>query len=174
MSAVEILVADAGPLIALARINALGLLARRTLRVLLPAQVAAECTAQTDRPGAGLIRSAIDQGTLQVISPVVDDARVIMPGLDEGERAAITLALVRQAALLIDDRIGRRQASALGLTVIGTLGVLLNAKRRGDVKTVAPLLEQLNAVGYYIGPALAERALELAGEARAQRGVKPE
>jgi len=174
MSTAELLVADAGPLIALARIDALGLLARKNLKVLVPAQVAAECTSQTDRPGADLIQKAIDQGVLQVISPVKDDERVITPGLDEGERTAITLALARQAVLLIDDRIGRRQAVALGLTVIGTLGILLSAKRRGEVHAIAPMLGQFHAVGYFISPALAERALELAGLAREHSGVKPE
>jgi predicted nucleic acid-binding protein len=58
--------------------------------------------------------------------------------LDPGEGEAIQLALDKQADLvLIDERIGVRVARGYGLKVTGTLGVLLQASRRGLIGPVA-------------------------------------
>src|SRR5262249_6759459 len=55
--------------------------------------------------------------------------------IDAGEAAAIVLALnVRADLIVMDDRLGRREAEAEGLVVHGTLGVLLRGacrRRRG-------------------------------------------
>jgi predicted nucleic acid-binding protein len=52
--------------------------------------------------------------------------------LDKGEKYTLNMALKMSANMVImDEKIGRNIAEYLGLTVIGTLGILLNAKRRG-------------------------------------------
>jgi predicted nucleic acid-binding protein len=54
------------------------------------------------------------------------------------------LALERHADLiLVDERIGRRVAMALGLRVTGLLGVLAEAKRAGLIERVKPFIEDL-------------------------------
>ncbi|WP_438022276.1 DUF3368 domain-containing protein [Sorangium sp. So ce233] len=53
----------------------------------------------------------------------------------------------------------------LGLTFTGTLGVLLRAKQRGLLERVRPCLDQLQALGFRIAPALRGSVLGLAGEA---------
>ena len=56
----------------------------------------------------------------------------------------IALALELKAdALLIDERLGRRQASRLGLSITGLLGVLLAAKKKSLVSAVRPVVEAL-------------------------------
>lgn len=58
-----------------------------------------------------------------------DDA---LSALDDGERAAITLAVrVKAQLLLMDDRAAVAAARALGFAVTGTLGLLDRAARRG-------------------------------------------
>ncbi len=51
--------------------------------------------------------------------------------LDRGEASAISLASELGAGILIDERDGAKVAEAAGLEVIGILGLLLNADRKG-------------------------------------------
>ena len=53
---------------------------------------------------------------------------------------------------------------ALGLSVVGTLGVLLAAKRRGLIAEVRPLVDQLARQGFWVSPRLVRQALLAAGE----------
>ena len=59
---------------------------------------------------------------------------------------------------------GPAPCGALGLNVIGTLGVLLAAKRKGVIPAVRPLVEALLEKNFWISPQLVERALTEAGE----------
>ncbi len=67
-------------------------------------------------------------------------------------------------AVLIDDLKGRKTAMLRGLTVIGTIGVLLDAKERGLVDDVKPLLDELIRKKIRISRELYNHALELAQE----------
>jgi len=85
--------------------------------------------------------------------------------LGKGEIEAIALALELKADwLLMDDLDGRKEATRLGLTVMGTIGVLILAKQRSIINTIRPLLDELEAVGFYYGQELRAIALSLAGE----------
>ncbi|MCS6831850.1 MAG: DUF3368 domain-containing protein, partial [bacterium] len=67
--------------------------------------------------------------------------------------------------LLIDERIGRRVAERLGLRFIGVLGVLIEAKERGVIETVKPVLDALiSRAGFWIGDDLYARVLQEAKE----------
>jgi predicted nucleic acid-binding protein len=52
----------------------------------------------------------------------------------------------------------------LGLSVIGTLGILLAAKRKGLLNAIRPHLDDLLSTNFFIGPELYERLLLVAGE----------
>lgn len=86
--------------------------------------------------------------------------------MDEGEAEAVVLMLESGAdKLLIDDQEGRSKAVELQLPVIGTLGVLLNAKQRRLLETIKPQVEALiTTAKLRISPALFNRVLVLAGE----------
>lgn len=85
--------------------------------------------------------------------------------LDAGEAAALALALHSSAQLvLLDEQRARREATRLGLPIAGSLTVLLEAKRRGILPLVGPVLDQMIAQGRRIGSKLKAHVLMLAGE----------
>lgn len=68
--------------------------------------------------------------------------------LDAGEAAAIALAVAIHAKLvLVDEMRGRAVASRLGLTVLGTVGLVVMAKRRGLIPAARPIIAQVRTVG---------------------------
>ncbi|MCA9968810.1 MAG: DUF3368 domain-containing protein [Anaerolineales bacterium] len=91
--------------------------------------------------------------------------QILRASLGAGESAAIALALELNSTLIVlDDRPARRLAKALGITVIGTLGLLLAAKRHGHVDAVRPLLDSLRQRGFYVSDALYDLVLRDARE----------
>jgi predicted nucleic acid-binding protein len=84
--------------------------------------------------------------------------------LDDGEAEAITLASERGYRIVLDDRQARSVATNLGLSIVGTVGILIRAKRSGIIPTLKPLLDDLELNGFYLSSALKKEALRLAGE----------
>lgn len=143
------IVADTGPIIAFARIGRLDILRHVVGDLFIPAAVYAELTsAGSERPGA----SEAERGEWIHRRTVQDQAMVArLPRfLHRGEREAIVLAQELPAPLLIDEKRGRTIATAQGLLVWGSLRVLAEAKRRGFVREVRPIVAGLLATGYWI------------------------
>jgi predicted nucleic acid-binding protein len=86
--------------------------------------------------------------------------------LDRGESEAIALALdVNAEELLIDERLGRRKAMDLGVSITGLLGILLVAKRRGLIPQIRPIMDRLILdANFRIGANLYREVLVAAGE----------
>ncbi|MBD3305680.1 DUF3368 domain-containing protein [candidate division KSB3 bacterium] len=161
-----VVIADAGPLIGIARIGYLCLLQQLYAAVLIPPRIAEELRLSGNRPGAKAIGHAIHAGWIEIAEVTSRQNIPLLDVLvDAGEAEAIRLALEHQADLLIiDDRKGRKAAKSHGIRIIGTGGVLIAAKQAGLIENVAPLLETLAAVGYRLSPELCKRILELANE----------
>lgn len=160
-----IVVANAGPLIALAQIGHLYLLPSLYNRLFIPSSVSHEVSGSgQDRPGANEVKRA---DWVQIAN--VRDAiavQLLRERLDAGESEAIVLALELQAdLLLIDEARGRRAAEARGLNATGTVGTIVVAKKRGVISVVTPLLDRLAASGFYMSDALYKTTQSLAGEA---------
>lgn len=158
-------VADAGPLIALAKLELLDLPGRIFGQVLVPQTVLDECREQVYSRDAVLIGEAVKNGLFEIRADVPWPEALREPRLDAGELAALAMALQTHAGLLIDEARGRREAAKLGVAVVGVCGLLLFAKREGWIAEVAPLLDRLRISGYYISLALHERVLLQSGEA---------
>jgi uncharacterized protein len=130
-----IVVSDSSPLIALARIGRLNLLASLYERIVIPAEVHHEVTvAGGGLPGSEQVRRAawIEVGTGKF--PVDPSLEQACQGLGAGERGTILLAKHLQADVtLLDEWKARRVALAAGLSVVGCLGVLEVSVRKGLV-----------------------------------------
>lgn len=88
------------------------------------------------------------------------------PALHAGEIAALSLALELEADLvLMDEAEGRAVAKALRLATLGLLGILLQARQRHLISSVAPFLARLQeGARFWIAPALRTAVLRAAGE----------
>lgn len=157
-------VADSGPLIAFARLSLLGVLQDIFGEVLVPETVADECTFELHRPGARAIAAALDAAILTRVA--IGGAKEFAEKhlLDAGEAATLLLAQARACPALMDERRGRHVAGRLDIPVVGTVGVLLAARRTGRVGKLLPLFEALGEFGYRIPPTLVKEVLERVGE----------
>lgn len=89
----------------------------------------------------------------------------LMIDLGPGEVAVLVLALESpDAVVILDDGLARRHARRLGLRLTGTLGLLLDTKRAGQIAAVAPILDDLHALRFRLDPTTRLAVLRLAGE----------
>ena len=159
-------VADAGPLIALARVEKLQLLRDLFGSGLIPPAVHQEIQTGSGRPGATRIGEALSAGWLRV-TPLADDAHAanLAHIVDAGEAEAIALCLQRNSRfLLIDDAKGRKIAKRAGIPLVGVAGVLLAAKSKRLLVAVGPVLEDLSGAGYRLSRQLIDGVRRSADE----------
>lgn len=145
----RIVVADAGPLIGLARVNQLDLLQKLYHRITITPRVLQELKLSSEKPGAKVISAAVDAGWIEVYRlKKKDDHSILDLLVDAGEAKSIQSALEQKAdILIIDDRKGRKIAERRKVRIIGTRGVLIAAKRKGFLDKVAPIIKEMAAVG---------------------------
>ena len=159
-----ILVADASALIALSACDSLALLEELFGTVLVPQAVFLEVAA-VDKPQSDRLRSYL-QGKVRA----VDMQRFVYLDAyaDAGETQAMLLYKELAADyLLIDDRRGRKVAKINQIKTVGSLGVLLQAKRAGMISRIAPLIEQIAASPVFMSESLIQTVLDLADESEA-------
>ncbi|MEA2059286.1 MAG: DUF3368 domain-containing protein [Thermodesulfobacteriota bacterium] len=144
-----IAIADSGPLIALARIGQLELLPRIFSKIIAPTEVWHEVTEKgRGMPGAYEISQVKWIKTKTPSSQLVQPLTILV---DAGEAQAIALAQTTpDCTILLDDARARKIAARLNLKQIGTIGLLLRAKRMGLVKKIKSHIETLIENGIYI------------------------
>lgn len=156
----KLIVSDASPLIVIAKSGLLPVLTALVEEVVIPETVYAECTVEISLPGARAVRAAVETGQIHVRP----DAQA--PSDDPGdELAAIHMATALECPVLMDERLGRQVAKRRGITVIGSAGLLLAAKKRRLVPAVAPILDQWRQSGYFLSASVVKAVLDRAGEA---------
>ncbi len=171
----RIVIADAGPLIALAGIGQLALLHMLFGRVSVTSTVADEVLQGGNFPDGPALSQGFTDGWLQRLhlnNPehhAQAQSLMNLHQIDAGEAMSMVLAQQAQAAgdqalLIMDDLRGRNAAQHARLGVVGTAGLLLLAKRQGHIATVKPLLLGLRKNGYFLSQRLIDGALAQAGE----------
>jgi predicted nucleic acid-binding protein len=152
-----IVVSDTSAITSLLQIGRLAILPALYQNVVIPVEVANE-----------LLRfHATLPGFIQVM-PVADRAlfKRFLTELDPGEAAAIALMLEGKGDLLLmDERRGRAVAAREGLAVVGVIGVLVEARHRGLITSLAGVIDDLERLaGFRISPRLRQQVLETVGE----------
>lgn len=161
----RVVIADAGPLIALARIDALHLLRQLFGHVFITTTVRDEILPAGALFAEGaLLTSTLAEGWIDVVEVPTSDFTPINPGVDAGEASSIHFAKQQRDAgdavlIVMDDRAGRLEAKSLGLEFIGSAAVIGLAKTEGLVPAARPLLDQIVASGYFIGPSIVSAVL---------------
>lgn len=150
------------PLVALWAIGRLELLRDLFHEVLIPRAVEAEFLATQE-----VSRQEALIGSPWVKSVALKNPRraLAYAGLDQGEAEVLALAEEREARLvIIDEKKARRYAERMGLSLTGTLGVLLLAKEAGLIESVAAWMSKLQEAGLFLSPGLVRETLKVAGE----------
>lgn len=160
----SLVVADTTPLSCLLRIGRTDLLPALFSDVRLPIAVADEL----DRGGALLGDWRQCLLPFARIEPVEPSPllRLLSDELDEGEAAALALAVQLRADLvLLDELRGRTVAAKLGVAVLGTLGIIVIGKKRGVIPAARPIIAQVRADGgLWVTEKLVTEILKSVGE----------
>jgi predicted nucleic acid-binding protein len=158
------IVSNTGPIIALASITKLEILNEIFDEVIVPEQVHHEIIrGGKDFVGLAFYRKASWIKVESIKTPIEPLLETL---LDKGEASAIRLvSQVRADYLLIDERKARKIARKVyGLNVVGSAGILVEAKRRGLIPSVREALDGMRHAGYWIHDDIMEAALRKADE----------
>jgi predicted nucleic acid-binding protein len=152
-----IVVSDTSAITSLLQIWRAELLVRLFQEVVIPAAVEREL--RHDHPVLPDFIHVAEVSNPNVVERLVQE-------VDRGEAEAIALMLAKRGdILLIDERRGRRVAQREGVPVIGLLGVLTEAKRRGALDSLRETLDALQRVaGFHMSSNLKARVLAEVGE----------
>ena len=146
----------------LAKVDRLHLLHDLCKELLVPEAVVAEILAG---PPSDLARVAIEcgWGVPVIANRIAPD--LLEWGLGTGETAVLAVAMERRpATAVLDDAAARICAKALRIEVIGTLGVVLRAKRKAIISSAADVLKALRVAGLRLDDNVIRFALEGIGE----------
>ena len=150
-----IVISDAGPLIALAKVDSLFIPRDLFSRIYIPEAVWLECR-KKEGVDSRRIEQAANDGWLDIVS--VSTRRPFPLSLGSGEAEAIQLALETENPLLImDDRLARREALRRRLNYIGTVRMLHLAESRSLIADAAVVVRRMAACGYRISPLLLQQ-----------------
>ncbi|MEM8886652.1 MAG: DUF3368 domain-containing protein [Bacteroidota bacterium] len=135
----QIIISDASPLIALVDIGELEILRKLYQNITITDIVRNEIHAEL--PDWIIVSQNYDPKQVKVLELE----------LDAGEASAIALGLNTPTSTLILDEIkGRKVAKRLGLTVTGTIGIIVKAKNQGLIKSGREILGSLERHGFWL------------------------
>ncbi|MBN2444087.1 MAG: DUF3368 domain-containing protein [Spirochaetales bacterium] len=157
-----IIVADSSPVISLTIINKLDILNKLFDDYCIPEEVYNEII-EFNKPYSETLKSFFKSKVKKVENSIA--VKVLIVEVDKGEAEAIVLALEQGiTTILIDDFKGRRTAIHNGLNVLGTLGLLLQAKKKGFINSIKNDIDILIANGFRINKKIYDKILILAEE----------
>jgi predicted nucleic acid-binding protein len=163
MPAQRDLVINTGPVLALTAAGHFEILRELFARVVVPYEVVQEIEAggrtqfarEEFRAAAWLDKRV----TATTLPPLLQST------LDAGEAAVIALATSEGiTTVAIDETVGRRVGRLHGLSITGSLGILIQAKQRGSQITLRPAITRMRQHGIWLSAALEAECLRAAGE----------
>lgn len=154
-------VVNTTPLIALSEIGKLNILKDMYGEISIPKAVYDEVKLE---PAYSEVNSSLDWINVVDIDDTVY-AKMFSARLHAGEVEAIMYAIDTKADLIVlDDKLARKTAKYMGLTVTGTLGVVIKAKEMGYIEAVRPIMNKLIQNGLYISVDVQKMVLDMVDE----------
>lgn len=158
------LVINASPIILLGKTDLLKIISPLAKTWIIPDGVIHEV--QAKRPIDPSLSSLASNSTVVRETVLNIHPSIAAWDLGQGESEVLTLALEKACTgVVLDDLQARKCAELFEIPLIGTLGLVVLAKRKGVVPLVKPVIERLAAVGLYISSAVLTRILIGVGEA---------
>lgn len=157
-------VVNTTPLIALSHVEQLDILRKLYGEIIIPEAVYRELSVKTDSICKKTVDSSLDWIRVDKIKNQMAKA-MYKTQLHDGEVEVMILAKeIAADVVIIDDANAKRHAKYLGLSVTGTLGVLIKAKQERYIDELKPILQRMVENGIYISQGLIELCLNQVGE----------
>ncbi len=151
-------VINASPLICLSKSGLLGLLSSLFKDIVVPELVVKEVMVK------GEINLKLNKEVYRLVDVAISPS-VASWDLGNGESDVLTFALNNpEYWAVIDDREARRCAISLGCRYIGTVGIIVLAKRKGIIPSVYDSLEKLKNAGLWLSDTFINEVCKKAGE----------
>jgi predicted nucleic acid-binding protein len=149
----KVIISDTSCLILLDKIGELDLLHKLFGQIVVTQEIAAEF--KKELPDWFRVENPINK-TYQ---------KILEASLDKGEASAIAFAIEQKDCLLIiDDYKGRKYAEQLGIKITGTLGIIIDAKLSGHLKSVKDILDKIKKTDFRLTEDLERKTLEKSKE----------
>lgn len=157
-------IVNSTPLIALCNSDLLFVLKELYGEIVIPNAVFEEVTAKPDS-ACQQIRQNTDWIKIEKADTSVDRT-MYKAKLHAGEVEVMILAQQKPQAdlVVIDDYAAKKAAKYLGLTVTGTLSILLKAKKEKIIESVTDAVDKIEDNGFYISDKIRQQIIELADE----------
>lgn len=156
-------VVNASPLIFLSKARLIDLLQQAARSILVPEMVALEVNRRGEQdPTARALATTPWISTIATpsVPPLIQSW-----DLGPGESAVLAYAHRQPGVIaIIDDGAARRCAEMLGIPLLGTLGLVMLAKKRGVIPAARPMIAHLKQHGMYLSETTINRAMLLVGE----------
>lgn len=155
-------VIDASPLILYGRIERLDIFTDLAEHIIIPQSVIMEVK-------RGATEDATAESALQWARQFQQPNISVPPSvqhwdLGRGETQVLSRCVRNNCFAVMDDRMARRCAAAHDISMTGSLGVMLKARKCSIIPEARQWVYKLIDAGLYIDSALAEKALESVGE----------
>ena len=153
----ETWVINASPLILLGKLGRIDLLEQLTKQIMVPQAVLLEVAS------GGTADTGIGDTLVWARNRIVED--VLVPtsisgwDLGAGESQVLAHCLLGRYRAVLDDGEARAAAKVHSVPMVGSLGVILRARKAGLISAARPLVEQLVESGSYVSPELIRQAL---------------
>jgi len=158
----EAWVVNASPLILFSRIDRLDLIERLAPAILIPNAVIEEVRAGQDKDRTAA--TALEWAGRYRLEHMAVAASIEHWDLGPGEAQVIAQCVGGSRWAVLDDRAARRCAAAHNMPVIGTLGIVLRAKKNRQIESARSLVKELTAAGMFLADEFVDRVLASIGE----------
>jgi predicted nucleic acid-binding protein len=153
---------DASPLIVLGKADLLSTISPLAETWVIPENVVKEVSRKTD---VNSLLNKLSENSRVECQTVAIEPLVANWNLGDGESEVITLAVENSKyGVILDDLSARKCAKILNLPLIGSLGLVVKAKKEGLLEFAKPAFEKLVMSGLYLDMDLIKQVLISIGE----------